>query len=223
MTYTAIGFDYGGVMAATDAPPFGEVLSQHFGLSRELFREAYFHHNGALGRGEIDYAECWRRAASELGLTDRLPEILELLGEWRKHEMRLVPTMVELVDGLRGQGYKVGLLSNNSLEAGARLRADGLDHHFDAFLISAEIGHAKPEPAAFEELSRQLGVPLPELAFIDDTDRSLSTAETVGYRPIRFTSYEELVNQLRELGIELKVTKETDLPIPGEMGFRQFA
>ena len=53
--------------------------------------------------------------------------------------------VLDLVYKLRGNGYRVGLLSNNSHEKADEMRQSGLDKHFDAFDISAETGLVKPE------------------------------------------------------------------------------
>jgi len=45
-------------------------------------------------------------------------------------------------------------------------------------------------------------VSLNELVFIDDSPTSLVDAEEVGYTPILFESYEQLVADLRKLNIK---------------------
>jgi hypothetical protein len=41
------------------------------------------------------------------------------------------------------------------------------------------------------------------MIFIDDSERSLSTAEQCGYTPILFTGYDELVEQLNSLHVNI--------------------
>jgi beta-phosphoglucomutase-like phosphatase (HAD superfamily) len=59
----------------------------------------------------------------------------------------------------------------------------------------------KPEPIVFQELAKALGVEVSELVYIDDAEKSLSTAEQVGYQPILYTGYVDLLERLRELDI----------------------
>ena len=109
--------------------------------------------------------------------------------------------MVQLVDEIRAAGYKTGLLSNTTLEGGADMRRQGLDQHFDVFHISAETKLMKPQPAAFKHFADDLGVELAELIFIDDAEKSLSTAAECGFTPIFFKGRAELREQLQEIGI----------------------
>ena len=73
--------------------------------------------------------------------------------------------------------------------------------HFDTIIISAEVGMSKPDPQIFQLFAQQLGVETTELIFIDDSENSLISAKEVGYTPILYTGYEELEEQLQNLGI----------------------
>lgn len=80
------------------------------------------------------------------------------------------PGAAELLDGLRKQGYRLGLITNGT---GARQRQKlallGLDAAFDAVLISGEFGAAKPDVSIFREMSRRLETPPERLAFVGDS------------------------------------------------------
>lgn len=107
--------------------------------------------------------------------------------------------VLDLVDTLRNSGYKTGLLSNNTLEAAEMMRGEGINTHFDAFIVSAEVGMMKPDPSIYALLCQQLSVQPSELIFIDDSKKSLSTAEECGFTPVLFTDYESLVRDLKRL------------------------
>lgn len=55
---------------------------------------------------------------------------------------------------------------------------------------------------AYRALARGLEVELAKLAYIDDTEESLGLAEKIGYKPVHFTDYTKLLEQLRELGVK---------------------
>jgi HAD superfamily hydrolase (TIGR01509 family) len=126
-----------------------------------------------------------------MAINDRYKKLLEVVNS----------DMVALVDQVRDAGYKTGLLSNNSREGGDKMRAKGLDKHFDVFHISEEKGFMKPQTEAFDQFAQELGVRHEELVFIDDSKKSLSTAEACGFTPVLFESYEQLKKQLKELNI----------------------
>lgn len=110
--------------------------------------------------------------------------------------------MVDLVRRLRSQ-LPVGLLSN----ATDRLRED-LEHHglheaFDVVLCSAELRLAKPDPAIFREAAAAIGVPPEACFFADDLVANVEGARSVGMRAAVFTSIDELVTELRGLGLHV--------------------
>ncbi len=200
MTYKAIGFDWGGVLNGKPGKFFGEDVAKLLGITHEQYKDAYFHHNKKINRGEVTWEQLWTLVLSELGQPDKVAQVMTLSDEANKDALNI--EVLELVDTLRAQGYKVGLLSNNTQEKADSMRAKGLDKHFDVFHISAETGLVKPDIAAFEHLAQSLETDISELIFIDDTDKSLSTAKVCGFMPILFADYEQLTKALRKLGIE---------------------
>jgi HAD superfamily hydrolase (TIGR01509 family) len=72
-------------------------------------------------------------------------------------------------------------------------------------MISGDVGLMKPDPAIFKLFMDQLGVTPEEFVFIDDAKPSLSTAQECGFSPILFRSYEGLVGELEELGVDVKL------------------
>ncbi len=126
-------------------------------------------------------------------------DVLMFLNQQSKGDINL--KILDLIDNLRQQGLKVGMFSNFTKEAASKMRETGLDKHFDAFLVSAEIGHAKPSVEAFTALTEKMGILPTELIFIDDTKESLSSSKQAGFHPILFRGYELLVEELTSLGV----------------------
>lgn len=66
--------------------------------------------------------------------------------------------------------YALGLLSN--YPDGSAIRASlekvGLDVHFDAVVVSGDLGFAKPHPLLFETMARKLGVGHSEVLHVGD-------------------------------------------------------
>jgi len=202
----AIGFDWGGVILQHIDGSFSNVASEFLGVDNESFRRAYFLHNHLINKGANSRAfdqatEMWGNILSELGLADRLEGFMKFVQARPKGEVS--QAMVELLERLKKHGWKLGLLSNASAEGSQRIRTQECLRFFDVTLFSAEIGLMKPEPEAFLKFAAELKVPITELVFIDDSEHSLSTAEVVGYIPVRFQSTEMLIEQLRDLGVEI--------------------
>ena len=153
-----------------------------------------------MNNGQVTGPELWRMVLTELGKDDQYDEFIEFQSRLPHHEVH--SNMLRLVDALRKNGYKVGLLSNNTLKAAKHIRATGLVDHFDVCVISAEVGMSKPDPKIFEYFFSRLGVSPEEAIFIDDAEKSLSTASEVGYHPVFFDSYEGLIHELGLLGVK---------------------
>jgi epoxide hydrolase-like predicted phosphatase len=204
MSYKAIGFDWGGVLNGKPGKFFGEAVAQEIGVTVEQYGVAYFHHNTKFNTGEITKEQLWALVIAELGRPNEPELVQRILGmSTAANADNLNEDILKLVDSLRRNGYKVGLITNNSADKAAWMRQMGLDAHFDAFDVSVETGLVKPDPRAFTHLAYELDVDVSELIFIDDTPHSLSTAKETGYTPVLFDTYEQLVNDLAERGIDV--------------------
>lgn len=199
MNFKAIGFDWGGVLNGKPGKFFGEKVAATLGITQAEYLEAYFHHNKKVNRAEITWEELWSLVLTELGHPDKVGEVLKISQDFNADALN--QNVLDLVDKLRASGYKVGLLSNNTIEKAESMRAQGLDKHFDVFHISAETALVKPEPEAFQHLADELGVNIEELIFIDDSEKSLSTASECGFTPILFESYDQLANELSKFHV----------------------
>ncbi len=201
MSYKAIGFDYGGVINGKPGTTFTHAICEIIGVNPEEYRSAYFAHNRGFNTGTLKSEKAlWSAVFTDLDRMQFIDEVMRLSAGLRTG-IAINERVLSLVDYLRASGYKVGLLSNNSLSAANDMRAEKLDTHFDVFIVSAEVGLMKPDKEIYTLFADKLGVSLGELIFIDDSTKSLSSAADCGYTPVVFTSYEQLVDQLKNLAI----------------------
>ena len=69
----------------------------------------------------------------------------------------------------------------------ARVRADHpLETCFDAVVISCEVGLSKPDPRIFRLCLERLGLPAPDVLFVDDRADNVEGAAAVGLRTLQF-------------------------------------
>lgn len=203
---SAIGFDWGGVILQHIDGSFADVAADYLHVDNECFRRAYFLHNHMINKGvesrAFDQAiEMWQKILSELDRVDQLDTFMEFVQSRPKGDVS--QEMVALIQQLKNQGWKLGLLSNASAEGAQRIKNHTCLSLFDVTLFSAEIDCMKPEPEAFQKFASALEVPLSELVFIDDSTHSLLTAEEMGYIPILFQNMSILKDQLKVLGINV--------------------
>lgn len=198
MNYKAIGFDYGGVIRGQPGIYFTQAVCNELGISIEKYKEVYYKNNHKRNLGHGSWEEFWEEFVEEVGGNkEQASRIIEI--SHNKHK-GIHQNVLDLITDLR-KDYKVGLYSNNTHEAAEEMRASGIDLYFDVFWISAEVGYMKPDPEGFKRFFEVLEVNPEESVFIDDAERSLSTAEEVGFTPVLYRTYDNLIADLKGFGI----------------------
>jgi len=204
MSIKAVGFDYGGVIGGVGSTGAGftKQICEILGVDDATYKKVYFGMNYKINTGEIQsWHEFWKLFVDKIGKPEKYDAVVALNDEAEKHLQIIDENMLALADNLRSRGYRVGLLSNTTVEGGKKMRNLGVDQHFDVFHISAETKLMKPRPQAFQHLADELGVQPNEMIFIDDAEKSLSTSNEVGFTPVLFESYERLTQQLAGLNM----------------------
>lgn len=118
---------------------------------------------------------------------------------------QLVDTeLVELVTQLR-KAHRIGLLSNAPADFLRNiLRRNNLEQHFDAIIISSEIGHAKPSPEAFRYATNALQSEPHKAIFIDDNLSNVIAAKELGIHGVQYLNLAQLRRDLADIeGVDL--------------------
>ncbi len=102
-----------------------------------------------------------------------------------------------LVAGLR-RHYRTVLLSNtNEIHFNFVAANYPILKHFDAYVLSHEVGAMKPEPAIYEAAVRAAGCAPGECFFTDDVAEFVEGARRTGIDAVQFQGYEKLCEELR--------------------------
>jgi 2-haloacid dehalogenase len=72
---------------------------------------------------------------------------------------------------------------------------------FEALMISAHVGMAKPDPAIFRECIARFSLEPGRTAFIDDSAANIASARAEGLVAIHFTGADDLRTRLLDLGL----------------------
>jgi FMN hydrolase / 5-amino-6-(5-phospho-D-ribitylamino)uracil phosphatase len=83
----------------------------------------------------------------------------------------LYPDTIPVLDALRRQQYKIGLVTNSMLPMWMRdreLRTYGILEYFDVRLTSGDAGYIKPHPAIYEQALVSLDVSPEQALFVGD-------------------------------------------------------
>jgi len=102
-----------------------------------------------------------------------------------------MPGLHPMLDALRAQGYRLGLISNASDDSNVRrlLAAAGLDGAFDPQLVSAAEGVRKPNVSLFQRVLSAWNLPPEAVVMIGDTlGEDILGAQRAGMRSIWFTA-----------------------------------
>ena len=119
--------------------------------------------------------------------------------------------VIDIVQRLRRNGYRVAALSNLEPSRARWLRSHEIDTLFDHVVFSCEVGMRKPDlqPGGKQDLKiytltlQRLGLETRDCIFIDDSVNCVNAAESSGMRGIRFIDANRLDAELRRLGFKM--------------------
>lgn len=140
-------------------------------------------------------------------LIKKFPDQAELIAayhtRWSEMLGGAIEGTVEILKALKGR-YRLLALSNWSAETFpyARKRYEFLKD-FEAILLSGDAKLIKPDPKFYQLLEARYQVNPRESVFIDDVQKNIDTAKTLGFSAIHFESPVQLRAALTHLGIQV--------------------
>lgn len=117
---------------------------------------------------------------------DRLVEVYREFNH-REHDrmLRLYDGIVHLLEGLKAQGVKLGLVTSKSrFTTQMAFDLTGIERYFDASVCADESTGNKPAPDPILACLAQLGVPPGEAAYVGDSPADIQAAHAAGTFPI---------------------------------------
>ena len=191
----AVVFDYGGVIELKDGDLIQEIADS-LKITKEDWQKVYFTLNHLNNTGEKSWREVATLVANKFDASSiQISHIQDLINEYDKKRV-LNWGLIEIIKDLKKKNYKIGLLSNYSITLRQKLTRLNIADLFDEIIISSEVKYQKPQPEIFDIISKKLGITNNEMVFIDDTQRSLEGAESMGYIPILFINNQKLEKDL---------------------------
>jgi 2-haloacid dehalogenase len=139
-------------------------------------------------------------------LAARHPESADLIWAWgrRSEEMVAGPIAgtVEILRELRQRSVRCYALTNMEAETyPRRLERYEFLRWFDGTVVSSSEGIAKPDPRIFHLLMERFGLAPETTLLIDDSERNIEAAATLGMQTVRFESPEDLRRRLEDVGV----------------------
>lgn len=195
----AVVFDWGNVIGFNDRSVVVNFMCDTFRFSEDEFESANLEKRKAMKSGKTD-VDFWIEFAQKRGI--QLPK--DWAGQYTavlKKSVGADPNMYTLIDQLKDNGVRVGMLSNIDDRYTKLIRDFGFYKPFEPCLLSCEMGLEKPDPKAYELLLKTLNLPAKEIVFIDDKAENVEAAQAIGIDAILFTSELQLRDELNKRGV----------------------
>lgn len=110
----------------------------------------------------------------------------------------------EWMQALKEHGYHLYILSNYGAWTYEHTKeALSFVEDVDGALFSFQVKQIKPEPEIYHTLLARYDLKADECVFLDDRAENIEGARACGIHGIRFTSYEQAKQSLREYGVEV--------------------
>ncbi len=201
-----------------------EFLSRHEPVEREHVDVAYDVTDAAFRQVWYGQSITWEVKVrlqvllSGLGRTLPASEFDELVKLHEEMELQvrpdLAPGVVDVLDALHGK-YPLGVISDAIFSPGrvlARLlKSYDIEHFFDAFAFSDEVGCSKPTPLIFENTALKLNVEPGDIVHVGDREqKDVQGPHAVGARAVLCTVVRDRGSS--ETRAEAICSSFTDLP-----------
>ncbi len=201
----AVISDFGGVLTTPLVQSF-MAFQDHTGITTETLGKAM--QAATEVNGDNPLYEMERGEISEVSFLAKLTDSLEpLLGHRPEmHRFKEIyfealepnPAMIELMRELKGNGYRMAMLTNNVREWEPLWRPMlPVDEIFETVVDSGFVGCRKPESKIYELTLDRIEMPATSCLFIDDIEVNCEGARKAGMTAIHFQGTEQAITEIR--------------------------
>jgi len=205
----AVVFDYGMVLTGPQDPEAHAALLRITGLPLDRFESLYWADRHAYDEGKLTGLAFWQKFLREAGLPPN-QAMAEELNLWDARMWTTEnPAMLSWQLALKQRGLLTGILSNmgDNVLDNMKRTFDWLPR-FDVLVWSYQLLLAKPDPAIYHYLLKELGTRPEETLFIDDRLVNVEAAQALGIKSLEFTTVDHLRADLIAQGLDAQ------LPLP---------
>ena len=179
-------------------------------MSPERFEDHYWVNRHAYDEGKLTGLAFWERFVREAGVVGGSADLIEELNHWDARMWTTEnPEMLAWQLRLKERGIRTAILSNmgDNVLANMQRTFDWLPR-FDVLVWSYQLRMAKPEPAIYLHVLKELDVRPEEALFLDDKLVNVEAARALGMIALEFSTVEKLRRDLVAAGLD------AELPLP---------
>jgi putative hydrolase of the HAD superfamily len=192
-------FDLGGVVIDIDVNRIFARWAEHAGcdlahVTARVRLDGDYHR---YERGEIGVREFFESVRTALGfnLSDD-----QLLDGWNAIFVGEMPGIAAMLDSAKRARPLYAFSNTNGAHVDCfSQRFSGVLTHFRHVFISSAIGLRKPDPAAFEHVVREIGVPAQRILFFDDVAENIAGAKAMGLQTVHVATRNSVAEALAQL------------------------
>ena len=209
MALRAVVFDYGMVLTGTPDLAAHEAMVRITGLSPEQFEKYYWADRHAYDEGKLTGSEFFQKLAHDSGLSLSASDLAELNRQDAVMWTTQNPAMLAWQRKLKSHGVRTAILSNmgDSVLENIKREFRWIDD-FDVLVWSFQLHMAKPDPAIYRHVLKELATLPEETLFIDDKRINVEAAQALGMKALEFTTVDRLRDDLVAAGFD------SQLPLP---------
>jgi HAD superfamily hydrolase (TIGR01549 family) len=162
----AVIFDCDGVLFDSKRAniEFYNSIRAHFGLP-------------PMDKEEEDYVHIHTAHESVNYIFRNTPQLREKAQQYRLNMdytpfikyMKMEPGLIQVLEKLKGSGFKLAIATNRSNTIGPVLEYFKLKHFFDVVISSLDVKHTKPHPESLYKILSHFGISNKEAVYVGDS------------------------------------------------------
>lgn len=179
---------------------FTDLLSEELGIDIILAQAVNEAHYSTMETKYIAEKEFVKTLKKSLGY-DAPNDIYKYFARAYQQQIQPNVELFNFLDGIRKKGVKTAVLSNTIAIYQNIQEKVGISHvgGFDPIIYSWREGVAKPDKKIFKVALDQLGADPDQVIFIDDSEKYIKSAESMGIKSILFSDTEDVIKKVSGL------------------------
>ena len=198
----AIIFDYGNVIHKWDNNIFLEKVAKKSDKTKNYIKKIVF--DSGLQKevflGKISAIEFFEKIKDKCDINMSKEEFFK---SYSDKLFEKIKTTIDLIKRLK-KNYNLSLISDtDKIDFEYVLKKSEVFPLFDAVTLSFEVGHKKPDKEIFLDALKKLNLKPNECVYIDDIKEYSEAASKLRIHGIHYTSYENLIKELKKLNVKV--------------------